>query len=75
MASVVGLALGPYTAGKVADVFVMQGSTTAEALGLSLSVLCVVFILSLILLLIAMKYLPNEESGKYERARALGEIC
>ena len=75
MASVVGLALGPYTAGKVADVFVMQGSTTAEALGLSLSVLCVVFILSLILLLIAMKYLPSEESEKYERARALGEIC
>ena len=75
MASVVGLALGPYTAGKIADLFVLQGSTTAEALGLSLQILCSVFVLSLILLMIAMKYLPEEETNKYEKARALGEVC
>ena len=75
MASVIGLALGPYTVGKVADLFISYGNTTAESLSLSMQLLSVVFVVSLILLFFAIKSLPREESSKFDRARGLGETC
>ena len=75
MASVVGLALGPYTVGKVADIFISYGNGTADALSLSMQTLSIVFLVSFTLLFIAVRYLPSEEKSKYERARKLGEIC
>jgi MFS family permease len=75
MASVIGLALGPYTVGKVADLFISYGNTTAESLSLSMQSLSVVFVVSLILLFLAIKSLPREESSKFDRARELGETC
>ena len=75
MASVIGLALGPYTVGKVADLFISYGNTTAESLSLSMQLLSVVFVVSLILLFFAIKSLPGEESSKFDRARGLGETC
>ena len=75
MASVVGLALGPYTVGKVADIYVSYGSSTAEALSLSMQTLSTVFLISLTLLFFAVKNLPSEEKNKFDRARELGEIC
>ena len=75
MASVVGLALGPYTVGKVADIYVSYGSSTAEALSLSMQTLSTVFLISLTLLFFAVKNLPSEEKSKFDRARELGEIC
>ena len=75
MASVVGLALGPYTVGKVADIFISYGNGTADALSFSMQTLSIVFLVSLTLLFFAVKYLPTEEKTKYERARKLGEVC
>ena len=75
MASVVGLALGPYTVGKVADIFISYGNGTADALSFSMQTLSIVFLVSLTLLFFAVKYLPTEEETKYERARKLGEVC
>ena len=75
MASVVGLALGPYTVGKVADIYISYGNSTAEALSLSMQTLSIVFLISLTLLFFAVKNLPSEEKSKFDRARELGEIC
>ena len=75
MASVVGLALGPYTVGKVADIYISYGSSTAEALSLSMQTLSTVFLISFMLLFFAVKNLPSEEKSKFDRARELGEIC
>ena len=75
MASVVGLALGPYTVGKVADIYISYGNSTAEALSLSMQTLSTVFLISLTLLFFAVKNLPSEEKSKFDRARELGEIC
>ena len=75
MASVIGLALGPYTVGKVADLYVSYGNTTAESLSLSMQSLSVVFLISLIMLFFAIKSLPKEENSKFDRARELGETC
>ena len=73
MASVVGLSLGPYSIGKLADYFISLDYSSANSISYSIQIWCSVFIISLIALILAAKYLPEEENSKVERARLLGE--
>ena len=73
MASVVGLSLGPYSIGKLADYFISLDYSSANSISYSIQIWCSVFIISLIALTLAAKYLPVEENSKVERARLLGE--
>lgn len=70
----VGLALGPYTIGKLSDYFATTGLASAEALQRALLVSLAAYILALVSLWIASRYVESEESGRIERARDAGEV-
>ena len=74
MMSMLGLALGPYTVGKLSDIFYMNGYNDAVALKYALAWSLMALSITLIALIIACYYLPKEEPTKLERAKALGEI-
>ena len=71
--SMIGLALGPYTVGKMSDIFMLQGQSDGESLKLALALALTVLIVPLCTFLIACKYLPTDEVSKLKRARELGE--
>jgi MFS family permease len=73
MVSMLGLALGPYTVGKLSDIFYMNGYNDAVALKYALAWSLMALSITLIALIIACYYLPKEEPTKLERAKALGE--
>tara|TARA_B100000929_G_scaffold250587_1_gene210259 strand:+ start:78 stop:389 length:312 start_codon:yes stop_codon:yes gene_type:complete len=72
--SMIGLALGPYTVGKMSDIFMLQGQSDGESLKLALALALTVLIVPLSTFLIACKYLPTDEVSKLKRARELGEV-
>ncbi len=69
----VGLALGPYTIGKLSDHFVSAGLASAQALQRALLVSLAAYVPALVSLWIASRYVESEESSRIERARAAGE--
>lgn len=70
----IGLALGPYTIGKLSDFFLNEeGTNRAEALQSAMSSSLFIFVLTLIFLTIAWRYLPKDEATRLKRAEALGE--
>ena len=69
----IGLALGPYTIGKLSDVFIAGGMSDAEGLRLAMAVSLLVFIGSVFCLAMAQRHLARDEATRLERARALGE--
>ena len=69
----IGLALGPYTIGKLSDLFIAQGMSDAEGLRLALATSLLVFIPSVYCLVQAQRHLPRDEASRLDRARALGE--
>lgn len=69
----VGLALGPYTIGKLSDWFASQGLSDAEALRRALLAVLPVFALALLSLWISSRSVESDEAGRLERARAAGE--
>lgn len=70
----IGLALGPYLIGKFSDLFSdIGGYTEAESLQYAISFGMLMFLLSLVFLALARRYLPNDERSKLERAADLGE--
>ena len=73
MVSMLGLALGPYTVGKLSDIFYMNGYNDAVALKYALAWSLMALSITLIALIIACYYLPKEEPTKLERAKVLGE--
>ena len=72
--SMIGLALGPYTVGKISDIFQLQGHTEGDALRLAFTVALFFLAIPLITFVLACRYLPGDESSKIDRARELGEI-
>jgi len=74
MVSMLGLALGPYTVGKLSDIYYMNGYNDAVALKYALACSLMALSITFITLIISCYYLPKEESTKLERAKALGEI-
>jgi len=73
MVSMLGLALGPYTIGKLSDIFHTNGYSEAVALKHALAWGLTALSITFIALIASCYYLPKEEPTKLERAKALGE--
>ena len=72
--SMIGLALGPYTLGRISDAFESQGYAAGDALQTSMALILVILIIPSIALFLAAKNLKKDEESVTERARALGEV-
>lgn len=73
MNTFLGLALGPYLMGQISDGYVAAGESSADALRLAMTWGLCAFVVSLVFLAIATRYLPNDEATRLDRAKALGE--
>ena len=73
MVSMLGLALGPYTIGKLSDIFYTNGYSEAVALKHALAWGLTALSITFVALIASCYYLPKEEPTKLERAKALGE--
>jgi MFS family permease len=69
----IGLALGPYAVGAMSDALTAGGSAPSEALRTALIASLAGYGVAIALLLAASRYVEEEEAGRLERARALGE--
>jgi MFS family permease len=69
----IGLALGPYTMGKLSDVFAAGGADPGTALRDAMSLGLAMFGVSAVALALAARFLPAEEASRIARARAVGE--
>jgi hypothetical protein len=69
----IGLALGPYTMGKLSDVFTRGGADPGIALRDAMSLGLAMFAVSAVALWLASRSLPAEEASRLARARAAGE--
>ncbi len=73
MTTFVGLALGPYFMGQLSDGFMAAGMEDAAALQTAIAASLGVFVITLICLTLAWRYLPGDQANRLDRARALGE--
>ena len=73
MNTFVGLALGPYLMGQFSDLGIASGEAPAIALQQGMTYGLVMFAVSALFLIAALKYLAADEASRVERARALGE--
>jgi MFS family permease len=72
--SMIGLALGPYTLGRIADFFIdSQGYASGDAMQTSMAIILLILLIPCITLFMAVKHLKEDEESVTERARALGE--
>lgn len=69
----IGLALGPFVMGKASDLFSASGMAPDDALRSGILVGSVGYILGLVLMWLAGRYVEQDEATLGERARALGE--
>ncbi len=69
----VGLALGPYTIGRLSDALEAGGQTDAEALRSAMLLGLLAILATVALLLLACRHLERDEASRLERARAAGE--
>lgn len=69
----IGLALGPYAMGQLADLFAAGGMDSGESLQQAIACSLGIFVLSLVFLTLAWRHLPGDEASRLTRARALGE--
>jgi MFS family permease len=69
----IGLALGPYTMGKLSDVFAAAGSDPGVGLRDAMSLGLGMLVVSAVALALAARTLPAEEASRLARARAAGE--
>jgi len=69
----VGLALGPYFMGQLSDGFMATGMDQAAALQTAIAAAMGIFCITLVCLTLAWRHLPQDESSRLDRARALGE--
>ncbi len=73
MVTFLGLALGPYTMGKLSDAFSASGMASGDALRAAMLCGLVTYALTLFCLWRASRHLGREEATRVERARAAGE--
>ena len=73
MNTFIGLALGPYVIGRISDAMMSAGQSDADALRSAIAIALLIFLLSAIFLLLAMRHLPRDEASRLARADALGE--
>ena len=73
MNTFVGLALGPFLIGQFSDLYNRSGVESADALQLAMTLGLGAFALSVAALLLACRYLADDESSRLERAAAFGK--
>ena len=73
MHTFVGLAMGPFLMGQFSDLNLAAGMETGEALRTAMTWGLVMLLVSVAILFVASRYLPEDEATRVERARALGE--
>jgi hypothetical protein len=73
MATVLGLALGPFTIGRLSDAFVASGATPANGLRLGMLVCLGMTVVGFALIWLARNAFEQDIAHKVERARAAGE--
>ncbi len=73
MITFIGLALGPYSIGKLSDALTQGGMSSGEALRTSMMVGVAPFALTLLFLLLASRHVKADEDSRVERALAAGE--
>ena len=73
MVTFIGLALGPYLMGVASDAFTRQGMAAGDALRLAMELGLSMLLLTVAMIIVAMRHLPAEERSRLDRARAVGE--
>lgn len=73
MVTFIGLALGPYTMGKLSDLFASSGAEAGAALRLAMLVGVTPLVVSALLFALAWNRVGPAEATKLERARLVGE--
>lgn len=73
MLSMLGMALGPYLTGEFSDLLQTQGVNEGESIKTALAWCSAVLLITIVCLLTACRYLPEEEKNKVEIARSYGE--
>jgi MFS family permease len=73
MNTFVGLALGPYTIGRVSDALVAGGASPEDALRSAMLSALGIFALVTAALLAAARHVAEDERTRVDRARAAGE--
>ncbi len=69
----IGLALGPYTIGKLSDAFTAGGLSDGAALRRALAWAVAAYGVAFVCFLLASRTVERDETGRIERARAAGE--
>ncbi len=72
-ATFIGAALGPYSVGLLSDNLAAAGMASAESLQTAIASSAMVVPVTLVLLILAWRFVPEDECNRIERARALGE--
>ena len=67
------MALGPYTLGRISDLFEYQGYAPGDAMQTSMALILFILLIPTITLFLAVKHLKADEESVSERAQALGE--
>ncbi len=73
MNTFLGLALGPYLLGQISDAYAATGTASGDALRSAMTWGLLAFVVSMVFLAWATRYLPSDEASRLDRARALGE--
>ena len=71
--TMIGLALGPYCMGQLSDLYARSGASPGEALQTAIAASLLIFVITVVLIFLASRHLPEEERTRLERARMLGE--
>ena len=69
----IGLALGPYTMGKLSDVFINRGYDPTESLRYGIMIGLFSYVFAAVFLFLSAKHIEKEETTRLERAREAGE--
>ena len=73
MMTFVGLAMGPYTMGRISDAYSNAGYAPADSLRNGIMIGFASLAIALVFLFFAGRYVEDEEKNRMERARAAGE--
>jgi MFS family permease len=74
MVTFIGLALGPYTIGQISDALFARGMDDGDALRLGMLVGLGGFLVAIVFVTLAMRFLPADVASRLTRARAAGEV-
>jgi len=73
MITFIGLALGPYLIGYVSDGISVATGNSGEALRQAMVYSLSMFLIASVFIIAALKFLPDDEATRLERAKSAGE--